>query len=177
MTQKSSPSTNTFRFSAPVIIPLSCWGDATYESASLKLSIGPSNDTSSSRSSRARWKSLLVQASKKLSATCAERAWTVGLIASEVALSRSAFAARFREFVGESPKRYITRMRLGHAASLLSKTDAPLAEIATVAGYATEFSFSKAFKRTFGVAPGAYRGAPNGVPALTLASGKASSPA
>lgn len=96
-----------------------------------------------------------------------ERAWTVGLIASELALSRSAFAGRFRELVGESPKRYITRMRLAHAASLLSKTDASLAEIATAAGYATEFSFSKAFKRSFGVAPGAYRKSPNGVPGLS----------
>ena len=104
-----------------------------------------------------------------------ERAWTVGLIASEVALSRSAFAARFRELVGESPKRYITRMRLAHAASLLSKTDASLAEIASLAGYATEFSFGKAFKRTFGIAPGAYRGAANGVPGLNPAAGKAGS--
>jgi AraC-like DNA-binding protein len=32
-------------------------------------------------------------------------AWTVGEIAVEVALSRSAFAARFRQLVGESPKR------------------------------------------------------------------------
>jgi AraC-like DNA-binding protein len=40
-------------------------------------------------------------------------------------------------------------------------------EIAARAGYATEFSFRKAFKRTFGVAPGAYRGETNGVPGLS----------
>jgi AraC-like DNA-binding protein/mannose-6-phosphate isomerase-like protein (cupin superfamily) len=99
-----------------------------------------------------------------------ERAWTVGEVATEVALSRSAFAGRFRLLVGESPKRYITRMRLAHAAALLHKTDASLAEIATRAGYASEFSFGKAFKRGFGVAPGAYRGQPNGVLALSLTS-------
>ncbi len=75
-----------------------------------------------------------------------------------MSLSRSAFAARFQKAVGESPRRYITRARLAHAAGLLHRTDASLAEIAARAGYATEFSFSKAFKRTFGVAPGAYRG-------------------
>jgi AraC-like DNA-binding protein len=90
-----------------------------------------------------------------------ERAWTVEIAAAEVALSRSAFAARFRELVGESPKRYITRTRLAHGAALLHHTDAPLAEIATRAGYATEYSFGKAFKRTFGIAPGIYRGNPN----------------
>ena len=86
-----------------------------------------------------------------------ERAWTVGELADEVALSRSAFGARFRQVVGESPKRYINRVRFAHAASLLQSTDASLAEIANRAGYSTEFSFSKAFKRVFGLAPGAYR--------------------
>jgi AraC-like DNA-binding protein/mannose-6-phosphate isomerase-like protein (cupin superfamily) len=87
-----------------------------------------------------------------------ERSWTVGEIAAQVGLSRSAFAARFRRVVGEPPKRYVTRTRLAHGAALLHQTDASLAEIAARAGYATEFSFSKAFKRTFGIAPGAYRG-------------------
>jgi AraC family transcriptional regulator, alkane utilization regulator len=98
-----------------------------------------------------------------------ERVWAVGDVAAEVALSRSAFSARFRQLVGESPKRYITRTRLARAAALLHKTDAPIAEIATRAGYASEFSFGKAFKRTFGVAPGAYRGELNGVPGLSPA--------
>lgn len=87
-----------------------------------------------------------------------ERGWTVGELAREVALSRSTFSARFRQLVGESPLRYLTRTRLAHAATLLRTTDCSLAEIAARAGYATEFSFGKAFKRTFGIAPGAYRG-------------------
>jgi AraC-like DNA-binding protein len=103
-----------------------------------------------------------------------ERAWTVLELAAEVALSRSAFAARFRRLVGESPMRYTTRTRLAHAAALLHKTDAPLAEIAARAGYATEFSFGKAFKRAFGIAPGAYRAQPNGVPGLTRGSSELS---
>jgi AraC-like DNA-binding protein len=96
-----------------------------------------------------------------------ERTWTVGEVASAVALSRSAFAARFRQLVGESPRRYITRARLAHAAALLNTTEAPLAEIAARAGYGSEFSFGKAFKRTFGVSPGAYRGEPDEVPGLS----------
>jgi AraC family transcriptional regulator, alkane utilization regulator len=87
-----------------------------------------------------------------------DHAWTVGELAAEVALSRSAFSARFRQLTGESPKRYITRTRLAHAAALLQQTDASLAEVALKVGYGTEFSFAKAFKRTFGIAPGAYRG-------------------
>jgi AraC-like DNA-binding protein len=87
-----------------------------------------------------------------------EHSWTIDELATQVALSRSAFSARFRRHVGESPKRYITRTRLAHAAKLLRDTDASLAEIAIKIGYANEFSFAKAFKRAFGVAPGRYRG-------------------
>jgi AraC-like DNA-binding protein len=105
-----------------------------------------------------------------------ERAWTVGEVAGEVGLSRSAFAARFRHLVGESPKRYITRTRLAHAAALLRSAEVPIAEIAARAGYASEFSFGKAFKRTFGIAPGAYRGQPNAVPEPRLANRAAGAP-
>jgi len=100
-------------------------------------------------------------------------AWTVGELAAEVALSRSAFSASFRRLVGESPRRYVTRARLAHAATLLHKTDASLAQIAAEIGYSTEFSFAKAFKRAFDVAPGAYRGQPDGVPGLAIARAEA----
>ncbi len=59
-----------------------------------------------------------------------QRPWTVGGLAAEVALSRSAFAARFRELVGEPPMRYLVRARLAHAAGLLHTTDLGLGEIA-----------------------------------------------
>jgi AraC-like DNA-binding protein len=93
-----------------------------------------------------------------------QRPWTVGQLAAEVALSRSAFAARFHELVGEPPMRYLMRARLGHAAYLLHTTDVGLAEIARRTGYGSEFSFNRAFKRVFGVPPGAYRGQVEDVP-------------
>ena len=104
-----------------------------------------------------------------------EHRWSVGELASKVALSRSAFSARFRELVGEAPQHYMTRTRLAHAAALLRTTDAPLAQIAARAGYGTEFSFGKAFKRTFGIPPGAYRGQP-GTPRLKLLAAPDQSP-
>jgi AraC-like DNA-binding protein len=93
-----------------------------------------------------------------------EHAWTIGELAAEVALSRSSFAARFRERVGESPLRYITRTRLAHAAALLRTTDETLGQVAARTGYGSEFSFAKAFKRAFGIAPGAYRGQTDELP-------------
>ena len=58
---------------------------------------------------------------------------------------------------GDSPVRYVTRCRLARAARQLRMSRAGLAEIALLAGYESEFSFSRAFKRAFGVAPRAFR--------------------
>jgi AraC-like DNA-binding protein len=98
-----------------------------------------------------------------------ERAWTVSELATELSLSRSTFTARFRKAVGESPARYLTRARLAHAALLLRTSDSSLAVVAARAGYASEFSFGRAFKREFGIAPGAYRGKAGERPAFELA--------
>ena len=85
--------------------------------------------------------------------------WSVARLAEEVAYSRSAFASRFRALVGESPMSYVTRTRLAIGATLLERTTTPIREVARRCGYSSEASFSRAFKRAFGVAPGAYRSA------------------
>lgn len=86
-----------------------------------------------------------------------ERGWTVALLARRAGMSRSAFAARFHELVGEPPTRYLTRWRIHLATGALADADASLAEVAESVGYTSETAFSKAFKRLLGVSPGAYR--------------------
>lgn len=86
-----------------------------------------------------------------------EEAWTVESLAFHVGMSRSAFSAKFRLLVGESPMRYTTRWRLNKAAGYLRNGTRKLAEIARLVGYDSEVSFSKAFKRYMGIAPGTYR--------------------
>jgi AraC family transcriptional activator of mtrCDE len=86
-----------------------------------------------------------------------ESPWTVARLAREASLSRAAFARRFTENVGEAPLAYLTRWRMGVAARLLRTTKEPVAEIATRVGYESEFAFSRAFKRTRGVAPTLFR--------------------
>ena len=82
--------------------------------------------------------------------------WTVASLAKEVGLSRSVFAARFAQLVGEPPLGYLTRLRMQKAATLL-RDGARLTEASRLTGYASEASFSHAFRQWAGVAPGAYR--------------------
>lgn len=83
--------------------------------------------------------------------------WTVRSLAEQVAMSRSAFSARFRELVDEPPLTYLTRWRMARATRLLQTTSHSLSEVAARVGYDADAAFSKAFKRWQGVAPGAFR--------------------
>lgn len=86
-----------------------------------------------------------------------DQAWTVPKMAAAVSMSRSAFAERFRAATGEAPMRHLTRYRMARAAEYLRGTQAGVREIARLTGYDSEVSVTKAFRRQFGVAPGAYR--------------------
>jgi AraC-like DNA-binding protein len=86
----------------------------------------------------------------------AEAPWTVASLAKEVGVSRSVFAARFTRLVGEPPLGYLTRLRMQKASALL-RDGATLAKASRLTGYASEASFSHAFRQWAGVAPGAWR--------------------
>lgn len=85
------------------------------------------------------------------------RPWSVGELAECVGLSRSAFAARFMELVGESPMRYVRQWRFRVAINWLGDSDLPLAEMAEKLGYNSEAAFNRAFKSFTGKTPGAMR--------------------
>lgn len=85
------------------------------------------------------------------------QAWSVDSLAAGIGMSRSAFAARFKEMVGETPMHYVTRWRMMVAVKLLHEDNAPLGELAGRLGYRSEAAFSRAFKRFVGVSPGAVR--------------------
>jgi AraC-like DNA-binding protein len=85
------------------------------------------------------------------------QSWTVATLASRAALSRSAFAGRFKSLVGETPLEYLTRWRMQRAAGLLESDAVPLKEIVASSGYASEAAFRTAFKKWVGESPGSYR--------------------
>lgn len=85
------------------------------------------------------------------------RPWTVASLAEHASMSRAVFARRFAEMVGEPPLAYLTRWRMTTAGKLLRTSDLPVEAVARQSGYLSEFSFARAFKREFGIAPGGYR--------------------
>jgi len=86
-----------------------------------------------------------------------DASWTVGTLASRVAMSRSNFAARFAECVGEAPMSYVARCRILRAAEMLGTEQLSVSEAMHRVGYQSESSFSKAFVRCLGCTPAAYR--------------------
>jgi len=86
-----------------------------------------------------------------------QRSWTLEQLAGEVALSRAAFAKRFKERVGQTMFEYLTILRMQRAQTLLRDTTLPLYEVATRVGYDSDLAFAKAFKRLVGTTPTRYR--------------------
>jgi len=86
-----------------------------------------------------------------------EQSWTLEGLAAEAAMSRSAYAARFKELVGQTMFEYLTAVRMQRAQVLLRESGASLTAIAERVGYTSRLAFSKAFKRLTGTTPSQYR--------------------
>jgi AraC-like DNA-binding protein len=84
------------------------------------------------------------------------RGWTVASLATEAALSRSAFHERFTRTVGLAPMEYLLAWRMAVAKSLLRRREGGIAEVAQRVGYGSASTFSTAFSRHVGQAPGRY---------------------
>lgn len=82
-----------------------------------------------------------------------DRNWTVEALAREMGASRSAFAERFTAIVGETPARYVARLRMHQARQWLIEDRMRVSVVAARLGYESEASFSRAFKRIVGTAP------------------------
>jgi len=85
------------------------------------------------------------------------RTWSVDELARLATMSRSAFAARFREVVGRTPASYLTAIRMEAARDLLRTEDVTVTELAYRVGYNSDAGFSRAFQRHTGVAPSRWR--------------------
>lgn len=82
---------------------------------------------------------------------------TVKELLQELSVSRNAFYRRFQNALGRSPHEQILHVRFEHVKSLLLKTELSLEKIAELTGFEYPEYLSVAFRREFGIPPGAFR--------------------
>lgn len=78
-------------------------------------------------------------------------------LAQAAGMSRSNFAARFKQVTGLSPAAYLARWRMFLACDMLRAGGLSVVQVAENIGYESEISFSRAFKRHLEVTPAEYR--------------------
>lgn len=78
--------------------------------------------------------------------------WDLVKMANLAGMSRSAFAAHFKQVLGSTPANYLSDWRLTQAIALM-RAGKPLQAVADQTGFANLSGFSKAFKQRFGVSP------------------------
>jgi AraC-like DNA-binding protein len=86
-----------------------------------------------------------------------ERDWNVTDLAGLMGASRSRFAEAFTRTVGESPARYVAKVKMFQARRWIEQDGMRVTVAAGRLGYDSEASFSRAFKRIIGLPPSAVR--------------------
>lgn len=84
------------------------------------------------------------------------RSFTVAQLAKSAGLSRSVFFERFQRTVGIPPMEYLLSWKMAVARDLLKRQGLSIGEVAERVGYASSSTFSTAFSRNVGQAPGRY---------------------
>ncbi|KQU67953.1 MULTISPECIES: AraC family transcriptional regulator [unclassified Rhizobacter] len=86
-----------------------------------------------------------------------ERDWSVPMLADVMGSSRSSFAEAFTRTMGESPAKYVAKVKMFQARHWIANDGMRIAVAADRLGYDSEASFSRAFKRVIGHPPSASR--------------------
>ncbi len=82
--------------------------------------------------------------------------WTLQSLADLASMSRSSFAVKFRETVGEPPMEYLVRWRMMLAGDKLLNSSDSVSVVAYSLGYESDSAFGAAFKRVMGCSPRQY---------------------
>lgn len=77
--------------------------------------------------------------------------------------SMNQFTRVFRTLFHMKPIEFLMRLRLARASRLLRSAEKPIVEIAIECGFYDQSSFTKAFRKQFGVTPNRYRRSPVGL--------------
>lgn len=72
-------------------------------------------------------------------------------------MSVAQFERAITKALGVTPKQFLQRLRVDHAALLLATTDLGIAEIASICGYYDQSQCTRIFRTATGLTPGVYR--------------------
>ena len=78
-------------------------------------------------------------------------------LASQAGMANNSYARLFREQTGYSPGKYLQRMRVEQACSMLHHSGMTIKEIASLCGFSDRYYFTKIFTRIMKISPAAYR--------------------
>ena len=78
-------------------------------------------------------------------------------LASHIGISRGYLTQLVKDLTGLSPKQYLIRFRMEMAAKYLTEDNLPISQVAASCGYSDPLTFSKAFRKQYGVSPTEYR--------------------
>ena len=81
-------------------------------------------------------------------------------ISSRMGFSSAYLTKLFNRYVGNTPLKYLTDVRIHEAKHLLLNTTLPIREVGEKVGYPDQFHFSKTFRKLTGINPTAYRQKP-----------------
>ena len=82
---------------------------------------------------------------------------SLGSLAELFDMSESSMSRFFKAHMGENFSSYLEKIRLSEAETLLSSSQLPVKDIASMVGYTTPATFYKAFRRKWGVSPTTHR--------------------
>lgn len=78
-------------------------------------------------------------------------------MASVASMSEKYFITFFKKAIGVTPGQYLFHLKMNKARDYIYKMDHSMKEIAALLGYPDAYSFSKAFKRFYQIAPSRFR--------------------
>lgn len=83
--------------------------------------------------------------------------YTIEELAKVACLSSTQFKYLFSKDVQLTPLKYLTKLRMEKARTLLTNTDMPVSRIAEEVGFSSPSSFTRSFNGYFGLPPKSYR--------------------
>ena len=71
--------------------------------------------------------------------------------------NRSYLSRVFNEYIGEGFSAYVNQLRTRYAARFIQTSDAPMAQIAELAGFSNTRSFNRSFLQLYKITPLSYK--------------------